>query len=96
MTTHQDVTTYAPPLPAVASPPVSPGNGWLLEEQVRLLHDNALLSQFIAVINASILVYVLWSTVAAVKLMAWLGCMVIVSLLRVFQAYAYARAGQRT
>jgi diguanylate cyclase (GGDEF)-like protein len=58
-------------------------------EQVRLLHENALLSQLVALVNASILAYVLWPEVEAHKVAGWLVCMVCVSLLRLAEAHAY-------
>jgi len=96
MTTHQDITTHAPASPAATSSSASATEETLLAEQVRLLHENALLSQFIALINASILVYVLWSAVNPVLLVGWLGCMVVVSTLRLVQAYAYGHARSAT
>ncbi len=60
--------------------------------QVRLLHENALLSQLVALINSSILAYVLWPEVEQGRVLAWLGCMVAVSLLRLGEARAFARA----
>src|SRR6185295_5603547 len=64
----------------------------MLVEQVRLLHDNALLSQFIALFNAAILGYVQWGLVDRATIMCWLTCMVTVSLLRLSQSRAFARA----
>ena len=64
----------------------------MLVEQVRLLHDNALLSQLIALFNAGILSYVQWGVVDRPTIVFWLTCMVSVSLLRLGQARAFARA----
>jgi diguanylate cyclase (GGDEF)-like protein len=65
----------------------------LLEaEQVRLLHENALLSQLVALVNAGILAYVLWPVAEPQNVAAWLACMVGVSLLRLGEARAFARA----
>jgi diguanylate cyclase (GGDEF)-like protein len=60
--------------------------------QVRLLHENALLSQLVALINSGILAYVLRPEVEQGRILAWLGCMVAVSLLRLGEARAFARA----
>jgi len=64
----------------------------VLVEQVRLLHDNALLSQFIALFNAGILGYVQWGLVDRATILCWLTCMVTVSLLRLGQSRAFACA----
>ena len=69
----------------------------VLVGQVRLLHDNALLSQLVALINSGILAYVLWPEVEHRRILGWLGCMVAVSLLRLGEAraFAHARAPER-
>lgn len=64
----------------------------ILTEQVRLLYDNALLTQFIALINSAILAFVQWSQVEHVTVMAWLLCIGLVSLARFSQAHAFLRA----
>ena len=64
----------------------------ILVEQVRLLHDNALLSQCIALFNAGILSYVQWGRIDSATILCWLTCMVTVSLLRLGQSRAFARA----
>jgi diguanylate cyclase (GGDEF)-like protein len=64
----------------------------ILREQVRLLHDHALLSQFVALLNSGILVYVLWPVVERASLLGWLACMIVVCLLRLGQSHAFARA----
>jgi len=64
----------------------------ILVEQVRLLHDNALLSQCIALFNAGILSYVQWGRVDRATILCWLTCMVTVSILRLGQSRAFARA----
>jgi PAS domain-containing protein len=64
----------------------------LLREQVRLLYDHALLSQLVAVLNAGILVYILWPVVGRTGLLAWLGCMLALCVLRLHQSRAFARA----
>jgi diguanylate cyclase (GGDEF)-like protein len=61
-------------------------------EQVRLLHENALLSQLVALVNATILAYVLWPEADPRNVTAWLACMVAVSVLRLGEASAFARA----
>ena len=58
---------------------------YLLREQVRLLYDHALLSQLVAVLNAGILVYILWPVVGRTGLLAWLGCMFTLCALRLHQ-----------
>ncbi len=63
-----------------------------LAERVRLLHDNALLSQFVALLNGSILGYVLWNEVEHARVVAWLACLFCVSLLRLGEARAFAAA----
>ena len=71
---------------------VAPADDPVLIGQVRLLHDNALLSQLVALINSSILAYVLWPEVEHSRILGWLGCMVAVCLLRLGEAHAFARA----
>ena len=61
-------------------------------EQVRLLHENALLSQLVALVNAAILAYVLWPEVDPARIVPWLVCMVGVSALRLAEARAFALA----
>jgi diguanylate cyclase (GGDEF)-like protein/PAS domain S-box-containing protein len=64
----------------------------ILREQVRLLHDHALLSQLVAVLNSAILVYVLWPVVEHASLLGWLAWMIVVCSLRLGQSRAFARA----
>jgi diguanylate cyclase (GGDEF)-like protein len=61
-------------------------------EQVRLLHENALLSQLVALVNAAILAYVLWPEAGHGNVLAWLAAMVGVSLLRLAEARGFAQA----
>jgi len=68
------------------------GSDEVLTEQVRLLYDNALLSQFVALINSAILVFVQWSQVEHVTVVVWLLCIGLVSLARFSQAHAFQRA----
>src|SRR5262245_22514195 len=69
-----------------------PADDPILIGQVRLLHDNALLSQLVALINSSILAYVLWPEVEHRRILGWLGCMLAVCLLRLGEAHAFTRA----
>jgi diguanylate cyclase (GGDEF)-like protein/PAS domain S-box-containing protein len=64
----------------------------LLRGQVRLLYNHALLSQLVALLNAGILVYILWPVVGRVGLLAWLVCMLALCGLRLHQSRAFARA----
>jgi hypothetical protein len=88
----------AKPTPAVSllgtrrGAPRAAASDTVLIGQVRLLHDNALLSQLVALINSGILAYVLWPEVEHRRILGWLGCMVAVSLLRLGEARAFARA----
>jgi diguanylate cyclase (GGDEF)-like protein len=68
------------------------GNNEVGAEQVRLLHDNAPLSQLVALINSGILAFVQWSQVQHVTVALWLLCIGTVSLARLSQSYAFQRA----
>jgi diguanylate cyclase (GGDEF)-like protein len=85
---HVGVLTSHParPQPHLAAQAEEP----LETEQVRLLHQNALLSQLVALVNAGILAYVLWPEADQRNLVAWLFCMVVVSVLRLGEAAAFA------
>ncbi len=63
----------------------------ILREQVRLLYDHALLSQLVALLNAGILVYILWTVVERGRLLGWLACMVAMCVVRLGQSRAFAR-----
>jgi diguanylate cyclase (GGDEF)-like protein/PAS domain S-box-containing protein len=79
-------------LPAIHRlPQADSGPDPILLGQVRLLHDNALLSQLVALINSGILAYVLWPEVDHYRILGWLGCMIAVCLLRLREANAFAR-----
>jgi len=64
----------------------------ILTEQVRLLYDNALLTQLVALINSAILAFVQWTQVEHVTVGAWLLGVATVSLARLSQAYGFQRA----
>ena len=68
------------------------GSNEVLAEQVRLLPDNAPLSQLVALINSGILAFVQWSQVQHIAVAVWLLCIGAVSLARWSQAYAFRRA----
>jgi diguanylate cyclase (GGDEF)-like protein/PAS domain S-box-containing protein len=68
------------------------GGSEVLGEQVRLLHDNAPLSQLVALINSGILAFVQWSQVQHITLALWLLGIGVVSLARLSQSYAFRRA----
>ena len=68
------------------------GGNQVLAEQTRLLHANAPLSQLVALINAAILAFVQWAQTPHFTIAAWLVCMGAVSLVRLWQAYAFRRA----
>ena len=63
-----------------------------LVEQVRLLHQYSLLTQLLALINSGILAYVQWSVMSRGVILAWLAGSVVVSLARLAQAHAFAKA----
>jgi len=66
--------------------------GELLLAQVRLVHENSLLTQLVALFNASLLGYVQWAVVDHTTILVWLLCMIGVTLARL----QIARAFQRT
>jgi diguanylate cyclase (GGDEF)-like protein len=68
------------------------GSNEVLAQQVRLLHDNAPLSQLVALINSGILAFVQWSQVRHITVAVWLLCVGAVSLARLSQSYAFQRA----
>jgi diguanylate cyclase (GGDEF)-like protein/PAS domain S-box-containing protein len=68
------------------------GDDEILAEQVRLLYDNALLTQLVAMLNSAILAFVQWSQVDHATVVAWLLGIATVSLARLSQAYAFRRA----
>jgi diguanylate cyclase (GGDEF)-like protein len=77
-------------LPALQVAHLSPSVSRPLEaEQVRLLHENALLSQLVALLNAGILAYVLWPEVGQGRVLAWFVAMVGVSMMRLAEARAF-------
>src|SRR3954453_10654750 len=63
----------------------------LLLEQLRLVHDNSLLSQLVALFNSSLLAYVQWSAVDHGAMLVWLLCMTAVSFARLQMAHAFQR-----
>jgi diguanylate cyclase (GGDEF)-like protein len=81
--------------PAPASlAPIQPAPGAVdpvLIGQIHLLHDSVLLSQLVAVVNSSILAYVLWSEVDHGRILVWLTAMLTVCGLRLTEAQAFAR-----
>src|SRR5262245_36230528 len=80
------------PLAPEAHAAIPGGDEHLVREQVRLLYDHARLSQLVALLNAGILVFILWPVVAHTSLLVWLGCMVGVCALRLQQSRAFAGA----
>ena len=80
------------PLASDAHAATATGDDHLLRAQVRLLYDHALLSQLVALLNAGILVCILWPVVGHTGLVAWLGCMMVLCALRLQQSRAFARA----
>jgi diguanylate cyclase (GGDEF)-like protein/PAS domain S-box-containing protein len=89
-----DTTQEHPALPLAPNQPAAGAtrDEYLLREQVRLLYDHALLSQLVALLNAGILVYILWPVVGRLGLLAWLACMVTLCLLRLQGSRAFVRA----
>src|SRR4051812_31644295 len=63
----------------------------LLLEQLRLVHDNSLPSQLVALFNSSLLAYVQWSAVDHGAMLVWLLCMTAVSFARLQMAHAFQR-----
>ena len=63
----------------------------LLLEQLRLVHDNSLLSQLVALFNSSLLAYVQWAAVEHSVILVWLLCMTAVSFARLQMAHAFQR-----
>jgi diguanylate cyclase (GGDEF)-like protein/PAS domain S-box-containing protein len=63
----------------------------LLLGQVRLVHENSLLSQLVVLFNATILAYVEWSVVDHTTILVWLVCMTVVTLGRLQLVYAFQR-----
>src|SRR5262245_24654790 len=80
------------PLASAAHTPTAVAGDPLLREQVRLLCGHALLSQLVALLNAGILVCVLWPVVGHTSLVAWLVCMVTLCARRLQQSRAFTRA----
>jgi diguanylate cyclase (GGDEF)-like protein/PAS domain S-box-containing protein len=63
-----------------------------LLEQVRLVHENSLLTQLVALFNATILAFVEWSVVDHSTILVWLACMTTVTLARLQVAHAFQSA----
>src|SRR5438105_3791792 len=61
----------------------------LLLEQLRLVHENSLLSQLVALFISSLLAYVQWSVVDHSVILIWLVCMTAVSLGRLQMAHRF-------
>src|SRR5262245_7566744 len=80
------------PMASDGRAPAASSDAHLLREQVRLLYDHALLSQLVALLNAGILVAILWPVVGHARLLTWLACMVVLCGLRLHQSHAFARA----
>ena len=65
--------------------------GELFAEQVKLLFHNAPVAYATTLVNGAILVYVLRADISASVLLAWYGCLLVVTGIRVIAAWRYGR-----
>ena len=73
--------------------PQAPARGdELLLGQVRLVHENSLLSQLVVLFNATLLACVQWSVVNHTTVLGWLLCITMVTLGRIQLVHAFHRA----
>lgn len=63
----------------------------LFAEQVKLLYGNAPIAYCTTLINGAILIYVLWAHIPAPTLLAWYGCLLLVTVIRSIAVWQYHR-----
>jgi hypothetical protein len=90
------VSTVEATAQSASERPQAPARGEeLLLGQVRLVHENSLLSQLVVLFNATLLACVQWSVVNHTTVLGWLLCITMVTLgrLQLVQAFHRAKPG---
>ncbi len=61
-------------------------------EQLKLAYANLPVSQFMALLAASALAFVLWPAVGPLRVLGWLTCMCFITLIRIFLGVIFSRS----